>query len=820
MNTRIGQQLGNYKLSRLLGQGGFAEVYLGQHIHLETLAAIKVLPMRLDNHGLEVFRNEARIIVSLTHPNIIRILDFGVLDEVPYLVMEYAPNGTLHQRFPEGTRVPQQTIASYVKQIAAALQYAHDRKLIHRDVKPGNMLLGSNENVLLSDFGLVMVAHSTRSQTTQDISGTLAYAAPEQLRGKPSVLSDQYSLGIVVYEWLCGSRPFQGSFIEVLGQHITSDPPPLYGHIPGITPAVEAVVMRALHKDPRQRFPRVQDFADALEYALLAQQYAPDLSVPQYPTGERSSTTQPQQALYHGSTGAIEMPASPQPAPKATQPVPQTKLLPASQFVRHTAPIDQIATAPEIMPQQKSTAQFPSQPTPTNSLQLPFPTGPMSPLPPVSPTSPLPSIATPGQFIRNGGTGAFLPVEPVASKPAQLAQAPQLTPPPQVHQPLPTAQPSQALQAVQVTPPVKAGKRSPHFSRLSRRQILGLGLGGLVVVGGGGALAAFLSRRHPALGTKLAAYTGHTDTVTTVAWSPDGKYIASGGNDGTIHIWEATTGNRIYIYAGHLHMVDNQASATITALAWSPDGQRIASCGSYRPDPTKDQFLPTVQVWEALSGKLIVTYPGHNPRDPTHSNTTSAVSWSPDGKQIVSAGAFDNTAKIWNAQTGETVTIYVHLSTVSQAQWSPDGTYIATGSSTNSIFVWNARGDLLVTSPYTAYYYQNGFAWSPDGKNLITSGNDYNLHLWDMAIKNEISTDQVSGTYALLAWSPDGRQLAGNKNNAQLHPAIDLLDGQHRAVTFTYTAFSKAINTLAWSPDSTRIAVGGLDTLVLVWQAV
>src|SRR6266576_2183411 len=202
MIDRVGQQLGNYRLSRLIGHGGFAEVYLGEHIHLNTQAAIKVLQIRLTGSHLEQFRNEARTIASLVHPNIVRVLDFGVEDDIPYLVMDYAPNGTLRQLHPRGTALALQNIVPYVKQVALALQYAHDRKLIHRDIKPENMLLGANGEVLLSDFGLVLLAQSTGSQTAKEMAGTLPYMAPEQINGKPRSASDQYALGIVLYEWL------------------------------------------------------------------------------------------------------------------------------------------------------------------------------------------------------------------------------------------------------------------------------------------------------------------------------------------------------------------------------------------------------------------------------------------------------------------------------------------------------------------------------------------------------------------------------------------------------------------------------------------
>src|SRR5438876_9679155 len=144
---REGQQLGNYHLLRLLGKGGFAEVYLGEHLHLGTLAAMKVLRTHLASEDITPFRDEARLIARLTHPHIVRVLDFAVEDGTPFLVMEYAPHGTLRQLHPKGNRLPLETIVLYVQQIAAALQYAHDQRLIHRDVKPENLLLNERLDI-------------------------------------------------------------------------------------------------------------------------------------------------------------------------------------------------------------------------------------------------------------------------------------------------------------------------------------------------------------------------------------------------------------------------------------------------------------------------------------------------------------------------------------------------------------------------------------------------------------------------------------------------------------------------------------------------
>ena len=270
MADRVGQHLGNYRLLRLLGQGGFADVYLGEHLHLNTQAAIKVLHTHLTSQDIELFRTEARTIARLVHPHIVRILDFDVQEDLPFLVMDYAPRGTLRKHHPPGAPLPLVDIISYVQEVAAALQYAHAQGLIHRDIKPENLLLGGNHEVLLSDFGLAIIAQSARSQKLQETAGTIAYMAPEQLQGHPRPASDQYALGILVYEWLSGAHPFHGSFVEIASQHLSVSPPSLRTRLPTLPPAVEDVVMRALAKDPEARFASVQTFAMALEEAWRA----------------------------------------------------------------------------------------------------------------------------------------------------------------------------------------------------------------------------------------------------------------------------------------------------------------------------------------------------------------------------------------------------------------------------------------------------------------------------------------------------------------------------------------------------------------------
>jgi predicted ATPase/DNA-binding CsgD family transcriptional regulator len=283
-----GQKFGNYRLTQLLGRGNFADVYRGQHIHLNTQAAIKVLHGQLTDSDLANFIHEARIIAHLRHPHIVQILDFGVEENTPFLVMEYAPNGNLRQRHQQGTRLALETILLYVRQIADALQFAHNQKLVHRDIKPENMLLGHNNEVLLSDFGIAVMYSTMRSHSSpqQDTAGTVPYMAPEQLKANALPASDQYALAIMAYEWLCGERPFQGTISEIAIKHMLVPPPSLREKVTTISPTVEQVILKALAKNPQQRFEQIRDFSQALEEASIAespQQYTvPQKNAPSY----------------------------------------------------------------------------------------------------------------------------------------------------------------------------------------------------------------------------------------------------------------------------------------------------------------------------------------------------------------------------------------------------------------------------------------------------------------------------------------------------------------------------------------------------------
>lgn len=259
MVDRSGQRLGHYKLIHLIGRGGFADVYLAQNLNLESFCAIKILRTPLIRKGKRQFLHEARLAARLDNQHIIRVLDASSHNGIPFIVMSYAPNGSLKERHPRGKPAPFDVILNYLEQIADALDYLSANNLIHMDVKPENLLLGRNFEVLLSDFGISKSLH----RVSGSVPGTPHYMSPEHLQGQPGPASDQYALAVCVYKWLTGYLPFEGTVAQIKRQHLQERPPSLRVLASDIPPAMERVVLRALSKDPQRRYPSVGAFVDA-----------------------------------------------------------------------------------------------------------------------------------------------------------------------------------------------------------------------------------------------------------------------------------------------------------------------------------------------------------------------------------------------------------------------------------------------------------------------------------------------------------------------------------------------------------------------------
>src|SRR5437763_1251272 len=225
MNNLAGQEIGNYILLRLLAHDSSASVYFGEHKYEQSWVAVKIMGIRGTNRRVERWNAETHILPSLNHPHIVRMRECGIQDGIRFLVTDWATQGTFLDLFAKSVHIS--VVAAYVKQIAYALHYIHMRYIAHRDIKPANILVGQDRNALLADFEF-----SVDYRDCQNIAGTVAYAAPEQWEGRPCPASDQYALGVLTYQWLCGELPFHGSSTEMAVQQRSVSPPPLRDKIP------------------------------------------------------------------------------------------------------------------------------------------------------------------------------------------------------------------------------------------------------------------------------------------------------------------------------------------------------------------------------------------------------------------------------------------------------------------------------------------------------------------------------------------------------------------------------------------------------------
>ncbi|MBI3943897.1 MAG: protein kinase [Chloroflexi bacterium] len=270
----IGRRLGAYHVAGLLGSGGMASVYRGYDVNLQRPVAIKVLSNTTDPELVQRFRREALLLASLRHPNIVPIYFFGEEGGYLFMVQELLPGPTLEQKLQhlaaQGGHMPKEEILTVVRDIAAALDAAHVVGVIHRDVKPGNIIWNAANVPVLTDFGIAKSATGGPNLTASGMTyGTPGYVSPEQARGQTlTAATDIYSLGVVLYELITGHPPFTApSPMEVVLQHIQAWPEPMKTFRVDVPADVEAVVQRAMAKDPSARYSRATDMAAALEQA-------------------------------------------------------------------------------------------------------------------------------------------------------------------------------------------------------------------------------------------------------------------------------------------------------------------------------------------------------------------------------------------------------------------------------------------------------------------------------------------------------------------------------------------------------------------------
>lgn len=654
--SHIGWQFGNYRLLQLLRVQQKVSTYLGEHIYLQTHAIIQLYQLRLLQEDEHNFLNEVRRLAHLVHPHILRVLEFGVEHDTPFLILASAAGGPFLSRHPRRTPLPSSTLLSYVMQIASALDYAHQEQVYHLDLRPENVWLGRNDVVLLSNFRMTFFSHSSRSEHVGDIAAAMASLAPEQIQGLPSAASDQYALAVMVYEWLCGVHPFPGEdYLAIASQQLYTPPPSLVERVQHLPPRIEQVVLRALAKDAAQRFPSVQAFATALEqsYRVPENSSRYSINIPESFSGtsqiyhspnysEHARMRLSRRTVAFGVAGLLGTATVGGGLiwflrPSSTKPLSAKKFPPGTTFSTYRKQVDSIYGVAWSLDGQ-SIASWSRDET---------------------------------MQVWGITTGALLHTYPMA---AVLCCSPDWR-----------SIVSGGLTGFQMW-------EFPTGRTLITKNITDTGSGRSFELpinsyakwapNGRYMVTAIDATQVWDVTTEKALFTYPPGAI---AWSPDGKYIAliantfgDGGASHKVQILEVATEKLVSSYL----MPASASSADSYALAWSPDGKYLASGNG--------------QVWQATTGKVVNTYKGH----------FRNLVWSPDSRYLAlfdDAQAFsqywnsssmfeaDPTVQIWNMLTGKNVFIYRgHTAGVNDVAWSPDGKKIASVSADMTVKIWQA----------------------------------------------------------------------------------------------------------------------------------
>jgi serine/threonine protein kinase/WD40 repeat protein len=804
-----GKMVGRYRLIQLLGRGGMGEVWLAEDSQLRRQVAAKLLPAVLasDRSYLQNFEREARAAAALEHPHILPVHDFGdqriAEDEVvTYLIMPHITGGSLRERIQDVTESTHRRLSSndalhYLRQAAQAIDYAHSRNVIHRDIKPANMLLQQNW-LFLADFGLAkLITSTTLRSRTHAGSGTPEYMAPEQARGKAEFASDRYSFAVVAYLLFTGHVPFSGD-------------------------TYYSVLIKHLTEEP----PAPRRFNPSLPQTV-------------------------EQALLQG--------LAKQPGDRPTSCM---ALVTALEHGWQMAPIERVdPDATMLAPWRvRREDNLPPASTDNSPMVTPVLQQPQASQPPGMPVS----------YYGNGQSLAEQDIQPVPT-----------------YYGTPVSQ-SQVPASIEAPGGASLPVTGEEHGKVSRRTFLvgGAGAALVAVAGSGIALYAFshrgptlvhtpttipghtVSQPHPTpgpqklvKGTPILSLTGHSDSVENVAWDPSGRYLATGGYDSNMMLWDigsylqrSTTGVQSISKPLHKWALSNKVLSN--ALCWSPDGQTIGvAIGDSEIrlfDASSNADTPHVYQAPTSANAPLYAFLSWSPR----ANTFAAAN-TPLGKIAVQVDLWQKSNATAPAKTLSyivtdhvvplplselhtyTTPPFVTVGFVDATSWSAGGTLIAGHTNFNFVIIWDAATGAVKQvlrmrqgSPATLIA-KDALAWSPVDPHLLVVSDIDVARLWDIEQNKVLLTLKVNGPYPSLTgltWAPNGKYVAGTYARSR---QIDIWDVQMTGPSAAQSAVRTPILSfpgnnepghsatafdIAWSPDGRYLATASGDNTVLIWK--
>jgi WD40 repeat protein/serine/threonine protein kinase len=831
-DVNLPEQFGRYRIIKKLGQGGMGAVYLAHDSKLDRRVALKVPRFAPDQdaENLQRFYREARATATIQHPNLCPLYDVGEFQGRPYLTMAYIEGASLARYVRPDKPLPQYTVATVVRVVAAAVAEAHKRGIVHRDLKPSNIMINTRGEPIVMDFGLARWVNADKDDTRLTRNGAIlgapVYMSPEQVYGDVAAMGpgcDVYSLGVILYELLTGRLPFEGPTTAVLAKTLIQEPTRPSRHRLDLDPALEAICLKAMAKQIQDRYATMADFAAALtEWIRSARQQQGKGDSGSLSGSGRGSASGP---LAMPSSGNLDAEANKPSKPSWNSTVVQ---VPAAKPQQSPQTIAEPRPAP------------PAPPVAPSAAIRPRPEPPPFRIPPPSRTV-WPWVVFPVVLLIIGGliAGVLYVYAPPAEGLIQIS----LDPYPKNAEILIDGAPVGGLgsklplavgkHSLRITGPdiepvdqwfqVQSGENPPLRVQIQLR----VNRGGPVPValapfqGHAGAVkaVAIAGNRAVSAGADGTArvwsldsqreervLAGHTQPVLAVSVSRDGKRALTGSADKTARLWDLNNGGQIRALNGH--------NAQVRAVALTPDGRWAVTCSDDR----------SVRQWNADNGQEVRQLTGHN-------GVVFCVAASADGKFALTGGE-DHTARLWDLGNGKEVKSFIgHTEAVTAAAFSPDGKRVVTGSDDRTIRVWDARNGKELKTLVGHAGRLRGVAFTPEGNRVVSAAagdGDDTVRVWEASNgKGLFLLGRHNAALNGLALTGDGRGVLVaaesdrllpydmNQPSKEGWPAPPLKVGVER---LRFGAPGHGMDRVAVSPDGKRALTGGMDGTVRLWD--
>jgi eukaryotic-like serine/threonine-protein kinase len=765
-------QVPGYQVLGELGRGGMGVVYKARQTKPNRLVALKMILAsgEASEAQLTRFDLEARALARLKHPNIVQLYEVGEYQGQPFFSLELVEGGSLAQRL-DGKTLPPEQAAQLVETLARAMFAAHRCGIIHRDLKPSNVLVAADGSLKVTDFGLAKDLRDVSGPTaTGAVMGTPAYMAPEQAAGQTDQFgphTDVYALGAILYEALCGHPPFSGTPQIILFNVLEREPVPPRRANRKIPVDLETICLKCLQKDPRQRYRSAGELAEELR------RFRKEEPIQARPLGRgerliRWARRRPALAAVYGlllvvaglgslGVGALLLWQKAEEARVAAESERQ-------EAVEARAQLDTEKQRTEAALQREQRARTVSDQAKQEAI----------------------NASQAAELARQKAVEARAQIDKEKQRTESALQREQQT--------------LQRLAQVSYLHHVELALLNWHSNEVAQadkllddcpRDLRGW--------------EWFYVKR--LCHSEKLSLKGHIGTVSSVAFSADGKRIVSGSYDRTVKVWDAQTGQEKLTLKGH--------TRAVSSVAFSADGKRVVS-GSWGRDEQGKLLPGEVKVWDAQTRQEVLTLQGHT-------YPANSVAYSADGKRIVSGGrGFDQKTgevwgelKVWDAQTGqEALTLKGHTSEVTSVAFSADGRRIVSGSDDQTVKVWDRRQEEFTLKGHAAKV--TSVCFSPDGKHIVSGSDDRTVKVWNVQTGQEAftlkgHTDKVTS----VAFSADGKCIVSGSGDQ----TVKVWDAQTGQQALTLKGHTQEVRSVAFSADDKRLASGSLDQTVKVWDA-